>query len=202
MLCHLQSVSSDHIVFNEYKKVILKLQQPVQYHHLTSSIAKHGFCLYLQFLSDSIAQSSETSLLFPVYNLTTTLLDCMQTEGNAACCETGSIPLSQYSTWMLNKPGMSFMQPMKVCLPWLNSYRWHTQQYAGLWFYLSSYGKLVDLCVCILFVCYLKLKVSCMVVFRDKGTFEPATGMLIRESRTNPLTWEFMRFYPTWYFLK
>jgi len=78
MLCHLQSVSSDHIVFNEYKKVILKLQQAVQYHPLESSIAKHGFCLYLQFLSDSIAQSSETSLLFPVYNLTATLLDCMQ----------------------------------------------------------------------------------------------------------------------------
>jgi len=33
-----------------------------------------------------------------------------------------------------------------------------------------------------------------MVVFRDEGTFEPATGMLIRESRTIPLTWEFMDF--------
>jgi hypothetical protein len=39
-------------------------------------------------LSDGIAGSSGTSLLFPVYNLTVTLLDCMQTEGNAAYCYT------------------------------------------------------------------------------------------------------------------
>ena len=71
------------IVFIEYKKVILKLQQPVWYHPLMSSIAKHGFCLQLQFLSDSITQPSETSLLFPVYNLTATLLDCMQ---RRQCC--------------------------------------------------------------------------------------------------------------------
>jgi len=41
----------------------------------------------------------------------------------------------------------SLMQPMTVCLPWLSSYRWHTQLYASLWNYLSSYRKLVDLCV-------------------------------------------------------
>ena len=29
------------------------------------------------------------------------------------------------------------------------------------------------------------LKVSCMVVFRDEGTFEPTTEMLSWESRTN-----------------
>ena len=48
---------------------------------------------------------------------------------------------------MLNKPRKSFMQPMKVCLLWLNSYRCHTQLYAELWKYLSSYSKLVGLCV-------------------------------------------------------
>ena len=35
---------------------------------------------------------------------------------------------------------------------------------------------------------YQKLKVSCMVVFRDEGTVEPTTEVLSRESRTNPLT--------------
>ena len=51
--------------------------------------------------------------------------------------------------WDMNveQPGKSFMQPMTVCLPWLNSYRWHTQLYGRLWKYLSSYSKLVDLCV-------------------------------------------------------
>jgi hypothetical protein len=39
---------------------------------------------------------------------------------------------------------------------------------------------------------YQKLKVSCMVVFRSKGTFEPATEILKRESRSNPFTWEVM----------
>jgi len=28
--------------------------------------------------------------------------------------------------------GKSFMQPMTVCLTWLNSYRWHTQLYGRL----------------------------------------------------------------------
>ena len=32
------------IVLTEYKNVILKLQQPVRYHPLMSSIAKHHFC--------------------------------------------------------------------------------------------------------------------------------------------------------------
>jgi hypothetical protein len=53
--------------------------------------------------------------------------------------------------------------------------------------YLSSYNKLVDLCVCILFIWYQKLKVSCMVVFRDEGTYKPTTEMLSSESRTSPL---------------
>ena len=30
------------------------------------------------------------------------------------------------------------------------------------------------------------------VFFRGEGTFEPTTEMLIRESKTNPLTWEIM----------
>jgi len=41
-----------------------------------------------------------------------------------------------------------------------------------------------------------------MVLFRNEGNFEPTTEMLSRDSRTNPLTWEFMQFYPTLYFLK
>jgi len=32
---------------------------------------------------------------------------------------------------------------------------------------------------------YQKLKVSCLVVFRDEGTFGPTTVMLFRGSRTN-----------------
>jgi len=42
----------------------------------------------------------------------------------------------------------------------------------------------------ILFMWYQKLKVLCMVVFRDEGTFEPTTEMLSMGSRTNPLTWD------------
>ena len=107
-----------------------------------------------------------------MYNLTATLLECMQTEGSAPCCQHSyicwlgdrfTVPLCKWSifiisrshkydlssdeTSMLNKPRKSFMQPMTVCLPWLNSYRWHTQLYGRLWKYLSSYSKLVDLCV-------------------------------------------------------
>jgi len=37
------------IVFKQYKKVILKLQQPVQYHTVMSSVAKHHFCLTCSF---------------------------------------------------------------------------------------------------------------------------------------------------------
>jgi hypothetical protein len=37
---------------------------------------------------------------------------------------------------------------------------------------------------------YQKLEVSCVVDFRDEGTFEPTTEMLSRESRTNTMTWE------------
>jgi len=75
-----------------------------------------------------------------------------------------------------------FMQPMTVCLPWLNCYRCHTQLYALLWKYLSSYSKLVDLCVWILLMWYQKVKVSCMVVYRDEGTFGPTTEILGREA--------------------
>jgi len=39
---------------------------------------------------------------------------------------------------------------------------------------------------------YQKKKVSCMFVFGDEETFEPATEMLSRESRTNPFNWEVM----------
>jgi len=47
-------------------------------------------------------------------------------------------------------------------------------------------------CLWILLMWYQKLKVSCMVVFGDEGTFEPTTEKLSRESRTNPLTGELM----------
>ena len=83
--------------------------------------------------------------------------------------------LCSCETWMLKKPRKSFMQPKEVCLPWLNSYSCHTQLYARLWEYLSSYSKLVHLCVWILFMWYQKLKVSRMVVFRAEGNFGPTT---------------------------
>jgi len=37
------------IVFKEYKKVILKLLQPVRYHTVMSSVAKHPCCLSCSF---------------------------------------------------------------------------------------------------------------------------------------------------------
>jgi len=86
MLCHLQSISSGlRVIFKENKKDDLKLLQPERYHPLMSSIPNLHFCLICS-LYQSIAQSSGPSLLFPVYNLTATLLDCVQTGDNAACC--------------------------------------------------------------------------------------------------------------------
>ena len=98
---------------------------------------------------------------------------------------------------MLNKPRKSFMQPMTVCLPQLNSYRCHTQLHARLWKYLGSYRRLVNLCVLILFIWYQKVKFSHLMVFRDKGPFGCTTEMLNRESRTHPLTCEVMWIYPS-----
>ena len=38
-----------------------------------------------------------------------------------------------------------------------------------------------------------ELKFSCLVVFRDEGTFGPTTEeVLSKESRMHPLTWEVM----------
>jgi hypothetical protein len=88
-------------------------------------------------------------------------------------------------TWMFNKPKKSFMQPTKASLPWLNSYRCHIHLYASLWYSHGSYCKMVDLCVWILFVCSQKLKITCVVVFRDEGTFESTTAeMLSREDQS------------------
>jgi len=52
----------------------------------------------------------------------------------------------------------------------MKSYRCHTQLCTRPWKYLSSYSKLVDLCVWILFIWYQKLKVSYIMVFRFVGT--------------------------------
>jgi len=37
---------------------------------------------------------------------------------------------------------------------------------------------------------YQKLKVLCMVLFGDEGTFEHTAELLDMENRTNPLTWD------------
>ena len=58
--------------------------------------------------------------------------------------------------------------------------------------YLSSYCKLVDVCVWIFFMWYQKMTVSCMIVFGDEGTFERTAEVWSRESRINPLTWDVM----------
>ena len=89
--------------------------------------------------------------------------------------------------WMLNKPEKTFMRPMKVCLPCLISYICHTQLYARMWRYRSSYSKLFDLCVWILFMWYQKLKVSCIVVFRDKELTNLLERCWIRKAR--PIPW-------------
>ena len=88
------------------------------------------------------------------------------------CLANNKYDLCSEETWMLNKPGKSFMQPLTLCLPWLISYRCHTHIYLRMWRYISRYRKLVDLCVWILFVWYQKLKVSCIPVFRDEGTLK------------------------------
>jgi len=54
--------------------------------------------------------------------------------------------------------------------------------------YLSSYSKLVDLRVSILFMRYQKMKVSCVMVLRDERTCELTTEMLSRGNRTSALT--------------
>ena len=95
---------------------------------------------------------------------------------------------------MLNKPGNLSCRPWKsVCHVWRVTDA--TGNYARLWYYQSSYRKLVELCVWILFMCYHQLKVSCVVVFRDEGAFEPTTEMLSMETKTNFLTWDVMWIY-------
>ena len=39
---------------------------------------------------------------------------------------------------------------------------------------------------------YQELKILCVMVFMEQGTFDPTTEMLSRDNRTNPLTWEEM----------
>jgi len=104
--------------------------------------------------------------------------------------------------WTATDATYSCMPASRAAHDSLKSYRCHTQLYARLWNYLSSYSKLVDLCMWILFICYHNMKASCMVVFRDEGTFETTAAMLSRESRTNSLTWGVMWFYPIRHVLK
>ena len=120
----------------------------------------------------------------------------------------------------------SLMQPTKICLPQLNSYRCHTQLCASLWCspwqsvchnwttsdatysYMPGCEFILNviagwfICVWILFMWYQNMKTSCRVDFRDEETSEPTTERLSRENRTNSLTWEVTRFYPSWHFLK
>ena len=102
---------------------------------------------------------------------------------------------STYKVSLLQTSYLSLMSmaALTVFQAWILVY---TQKYARLWKYLSSYRKLVDLCVWILFIWYQKLKVSCMVVFRDEGTFGPTTEILNKGSKSNPLTWEVMWILP------
>jgi len=93
MLCHLQSISSGlRIIFKETKKVALKLQQAVQYHPLNVKYCKTSLLSQLHLLSESIEQSSETSLLFPVYNFTATFLD--------GCRQMAMLPVGKHISWL------------------------------------------------------------------------------------------------------
>jgi hypothetical protein len=87
---------------------------------------------------------------------------------------------------MLNELGKLFMQPRKVSLPWLSTYRCHTQLQARLWNYLRSYSKLVHILVWVLLVCYQKLKFLCIMIYRDEGTVVPIE-MLSRVA--GPIPW-------------
>jgi hypothetical protein len=131
-----------------------------------------------------------------------TLLDCMKTLGNVPLL-LNSYTLSGWvsgihkydlcsnATWSLSRnPWQS------VCHDWTAT-DGPTQLFAKLWKFLSSYNKLVDLCVWILFMWHWKPKVSCLVVLGNEGTFGPTAGTLSRESRTNPLIWEVMWIYPS-----
>jgi hypothetical protein len=71
------------------------------------------------------------------------------------------------------------------------AHEWHTKPVcpAGILAFAGRWS--VSVCA-FCFMWYQKVKVSCVVVFRDEGTFEPTTGVLSRENRTNPLTWEVM----------
>jgi hypothetical protein len=103
--------------------------------------------------------------------------------------------------WM--RPECWRRQASLSCSPWKSvCHDWRTTDAThncmpGCLKYLSSYSRLVDLCVWILFMCYQKLKVIWVVICRDEGTFEPTLDMLSRENRTTPLLWEVMRVYPT-----
>jgi len=87
----------------------------------------------------------------------------------------------------LKKAGKSLVQPMTVCLPQLNSCRCHTQLYARLWNYLSSYSKLVDLCIWIFCMWYQNMKASCMVVFRYKKLLKLLQQCWVEKA--GPIAW-------------
>jgi len=97
---------------------------------------------------------------------------------------------------MLNKPMESFMQLMAVCLPWLKGTD-------ATYNYMPCCENILGVVACwlisvwIFFMWYQKFKISCLVVFRDEGTFGPTTVMLFRGSKTNPLTWDIICSYPS-----
>ena len=99
-----------------------------------------------------------------------------------------------FTVWSVIRWDMNVEQTRQICcaareivFAGLNSYRCHTQLYARLWKYLSSYIKLVDLCLWILFMCYQKMIASSLVISRDEETFETTAAMLSRGR--GPIPW-------------
>jgi len=119
MLCHLQSISSGLSQFWRSRRrsswmyrdqcSITPLCQVLQ--NMASVIVS----VFIRQYNRDITHITSV----PCVKLRATLFHYLQTEGNAVCCK---YDVCSYETWMLNKPGKSFMQPMKFCLQWLNSH--------------------------------------------------------------------------------
>jgi hypothetical protein len=79
-----------------------------------------------------------------------------------------------------------------VCNDWIPTVA--TQLYASLWKYLSSYSKLVGLCVWILFMWYQKRKASCSVVLGMKELSNLLQRCWVWEAGPIPWPWRSCEF--------
>ena len=93
-------------------------------------------------------------------------------------------------TWILNKPGKSFMQPMTVCLPWWTAADATHNCMPGCESILAVTASCL-ICLCGFCFCgFRSWKSHVCWVFSFEGTFEPTAQILSREA--GPICWHGM----------